>query len=98
MLSCKVTGIAVPTSVATLATAMGWVPASRMAFSDSEPLRLESVEPSEAISKLWCPHSGALAPSASKISICVPVFDTWSSPRITWVMPKSMSSMMEGSV
>ena len=40
----------------------------------------------------------ASAPSASNSWICGAVLATWSSPRITWVMPRSMSSTTLGIV
>ena len=36
--------------------------------------------------------AGASEPSASNSWICTPEFVTWSSPRMMWVMAKSMSS------
>ena len=56
--------------------------------------RLLSLPPS------WSSSSGRWAkrtrsgrpPSAAQMSIWMPVLVTWSSPRITWVMPAAMSS------
>ena len=56
------------------------------------PLRLEIFLPcSFRIIGRWA-YSGRVAPSAFKMLICLGVLFTWSSPRITWVMPMSMSS------
>jgi hypothetical protein len=37
-------------------------------------------------------YCGGSWPSALKSSMCLKVFSTWSSPRMTWVMPWAMSS------
>ena len=42
--------------------------------------------------------SGAAASNAANICSCVAVFETWSSPRTTWLTPMSMSSIAEGSM
>ena len=39
--------------------------------------------------------TGRSAPSARRMLICVGVFETWSSPRITWVIPSITSSTGE---
>ena len=56
------------------------------------PLRLEIFLPcSFKIMGRWA-YCGGVAPSALKMLICLGVLFTWSSPRITWVMPMSKSS------
>ena len=55
---------------------------------DSEPVRLLRPPPLASTSSGRWAKTGGLAPSASNIWICAPVLVTWSSPRMTWVMPK----------
>ena len=82
----------VPTSAAWQSTAIGSSPASRKLCTDRAPKRFDSAWPSAPTSSEWCPNASGVAPSASKIAICTPVLVTWSSPRTTCVMAKSMSS------
>jgi hypothetical protein len=56
------------------------------------PCRFESFAPSEPSTIGRCAYAGGLAPKASRIRICFGVFETWSEPRITCVIPSSQSS------
>ena len=90
----------VPVRTAQAATASGSIPSSRKAAIDSAPLRFESPSPEAAVNRLWWPKSGA-APcpaKASKSWIWTAVLVTWSSPRMIWLILRSMSSTTDGRV
>ncbi len=59
------------------------------------PWRFESFLPSGPRMFATCPYSGSGAPSAWRIWICFGVFEMWSSPRMTCVIPSSQSSTGE---
>ncbi len=74
-------------------------PSSRNCCSDSEPSRLaQRLALGAAPAAENARRPDGVAPSAWKISICAAVLVTWSSPRTTWLMPKSISSATDGRV
>ena len=91
-LGCGSIASDVPMRAACDSTAIGSRPASRNPAIERLSRRFDSAWPSAPISSEWWAMAGASEPSASNSWICTPEFVTWSSPRMMWVMAKSMSS------
>ena len=90
------TGSLVPSAPAVPQTASASMPRSRSSSSDSEPVRLlTGRRPSHRPAAGSGRRPARGAPSARNSGICAPVLVTWSSPRITCVMAKAMSSTTE---
>ena len=68
----------------------------RISSTPIEPSRFDNL-PSAATSSASCANCGAFAPSASNICSWAALFETWSSPRTTWVTLRSTSSITLGS-
>ena len=68
---------------------------SRNSSSDCAPWRFESFLPSSPATSGMCAYTGSSAPSARRMLICFGVFEMWSRPRMTCVMPSSQSSTGE---
>ena len=81
-----------PSSASELNSASGRKPFSWNSPTYAAPSRLEYGLPCAFTIIGRCANFGAGAPMAAYIATCLNVFSTWSSPRITWVMPMVMSS------
>ncbi len=81
-----------PSSARKFINAAGMYPSSRNASTDTAPCRFDSFFPSAPSTSGTCAYTGRSAPSARITLICVGVFETWSLPRITCVIPSSTSS------
>ena len=92
------TGCDEPSRAISDSSAIGSIPAARRSRSASVPSRFDNASPCGPVSSEWCAKAGWECPSAAMIWICVAVLVTWSEPRTTWVMPKSMSSTTEAIV
>jgi hypothetical protein len=68
------------------------MPSARYISIETLSRRFESFLPWAFTSIGKWAHTGSATPRARRIRICFSTFDRWSSPRMTWVMPSSMSS------
>ena len=76
-------------------SASGTYPASRNSSTETAPCRFESLRPSAPNTLGTCAYTGGSAPSARRTTSCFGVFETWSSPRMTCVIPSIQSSSGE---